>query len=165
MQLNKLTLPLLIMGLSGMVSGSALALQKDISVSTVVDTSVSITQSNGSALPDSVAMPFIVGTGLKSLSIPVVLYGTGTKFELQLGSAAQLTNDADSSLTIPLTVTLGTTAVTTTKAEVVGATLNLDALTHKTSPVNLVIKPTNPTAATHAGHYEGTVSLTVTSKA
>lgn len=142
----------------------------DITITANVDTAVGITQANGLAIEPQQTMNYDFGS--KSLS-PLVnnikLYTTAPDKDIlvRLAEEPALANSADQTKTIPLTVTLGTTQLTTadqnfsvtsifpkdksdaTKADVSGGS----------NPLVLKIAQKDPKASPEQGEYNGKVSL------
>lgn len=91
------------------VAGSALAVQKDITVTANVDAALDMTQTDNTALPKAVEMQYLPGQGLQSYQLMTKIWSNDvTKdVKMQLVSPAQLVQSTDASKIVPLTVTLG----------------------------------------------------------
>ena len=91
------------------VAGSALAVQKDITVTANVDAALDMTQTDNTALPKAVEMQYLPGQGLQSYQLMTKIWSNDvTKdVKMQLVSPAQLVQSLDASKIVPLTVTWG----------------------------------------------------------
>ena len=89
------------------VAGSALAVQKDITVTANV--ALDMTQTDNTALPKAVEMQYLPGQGLQSYQLMTKIWSNDvTKdVKMQLVSPAQLVQSLDASKIVPLTVTWG----------------------------------------------------------
>ncbi|EOT7922953.1 CS1 type fimbrial major subunit, partial [Shigella sonnei] len=74
------------------VAGSALAVQKDITVTANVDAALDMTQTDNTALPKAVEMQYLPGQGLQSYQLMTKIWSNDvTKdVKMQLVSPAQL---------------------------------------------------------------------------
>ena len=110
--------PLTAVALFVALSGSVLAVQKDITVTANVDSSIDMTLSDGSALPKSVEMQYIPGNGLSPVSMMTKIWSNATTSDagdvhLQLITAPQLINNTGPSANpIALSVSWGGEALT-----------------------------------------------------
>lgn len=144
------------------VAGSALAVQKDITVTASVDAALDMTQSDNSALPKAVEMQYLPGQGLQSYQLMTKIWSNDvtTDVKMQLVSPAQLVDNLDASKVVPLTVTWGGTAITADAATTLEATkiFASDAATNGSVAKNLMFaQTTKGTLAT--GNYSGVVSI------
>ena len=91
------------------VAGSALAVQKDITVTANVDAALDMTQTDNTALPKAVEMQYLPGQGLQSYQLMTKIWSNDTTkdVKMQLVSPAQLVQSLDASKIVPLTVTWG----------------------------------------------------------
>ncbi len=151
------------------MAGSALAVQKDITVTANIDSALDMTRVDGSALPNSVEMQYIPGTGLSPVSIMSKIWSnapTGGAVQMRLVSSAQLVNttgaNADgTAITVPLSVSWGTLALTTTNQALAVTDIfpnGTDALTTGSVARELTISQTTKGALT-TGSYQGVVSI------
>lgn len=157
---KKLTL---ITALSTSFCFSAYAVEADITVTADVDSSVSITQSNGSAMPDSISMVYKAGVGLGNYTDNVKLWSNSktAALDVRLSSAATLTNINDSSNIVPLTVTLNGNTLSTTATEFTAATL-FPSGTISSGSITMPLTFSQTTAGElESGTYTGVVSITV----
>lgn len=97
------------------VMGSAMAVQKDITVTANVDAALDMTQVDNSALPKSVDMQYIPGTGLVPYQLQTKIWANDTAKDvmMQLTSDAVLVNSLGGA-TVPMSVSWGGTALSTT---------------------------------------------------
>ena len=79
------------------VAGSALAVQKDITVTANVDAALDMTQTDNTALPKAVEMQYLPGQGLQSYQLMTKIWSNDvTKdVKMQLVSPAQLVQSLD----------------------------------------------------------------------
>lgn len=144
------------------VMGSAMAVQKDITVTANVDAALDMTQVDNSALPKNVEMQYIPGNGLAPYQLQTKIWANDiTKdVNIQLVSAAELVNSLGGA-TVPLTVSWGEQELTTTAAPLKAATLfpNKDTAL-QTGSVAKSLKIAQTTQGTLAtGTYQGVVSI------
>lgn len=148
-------------------SASALALDKNITVTANIDSSLDMTQSDDTALPTSVAMQYFPGTGLASVTLQTKIWSNATttgsgNIHVQLATDPLLNNTSGTNTQIPLEVTYGGKVLTTSDTE--GLTVaqlfpNADVGTTTGSIVEpLVISQKTP-GAQETGSYAGVVSL------
>ncbi|EML2681716.1 MULTISPECIES: CS1 type fimbrial major subunit [Klebsiella] len=97
------------------VMGSAMAVQKDITVTANVDAALDMTQVDNSALPKSVDMQYIPGTGLVPYQLQTKIWANDTAKDvmMQLTSDAVLVNSLGGA-TVPMSVSWGGAALSTT---------------------------------------------------
>lgn len=105
------------------VMGSAMAVQKDITVTANVDAALDMTQFDNSALPKNVDMQYIPGTGLAPYQLQTKIWANDVTKDvmMQLTSDAVLVNSLGGA-TVPMTVSWGgqdlsTTAITLNASE------------------------------------------------
>ncbi|EAN4330542.1 fimbrial protein [Salmonella enterica] len=144
------------------VMGSAMAVQKDITVTANVDAALDMTQVDNSALPKNVDMQYIPGTGLVPYQLQTKIWANDVTKDvmMQLTSDAVLVNSLGGT-TVPMTVSWGGEALSTTAVTLAASELFPDPSTApKTGSVakTLQIAQTNQeTLAT--GTYQGVVSI------
>ena len=136
------------------VAGSALAVQKDITVTANVDAALDMTQTDNTALPKAVEMQYLPGQGLQSYQLMTKIWSNDvTKdVKMQLVSPAQLVQSLDASKIVPLTVTWGGEEI---KAD---AATTSDALTNGSLAKNLMFAQTTK-GVLETGIYRGVVSI------
>lgn len=89
------------------LTGSAYAVQKNITVTANVDPTIDMTLSDGSALPKSVEMKYVSGTGLSPVSMMTrigsnAMSASAGAINMKLVTAPQLVNNAGATTkTIP----------------------------------------------------------------
>ncbi|EGD4798073.1 hypothetical protein DUN34_08340 [Escherichia coli] len=128
------------------VAGSALAVQKDITVTANVDAALDMTQTDNTALPKAVEMQYLPGQGLQSYQLMTKIWSNDvTKdVKMQLVSPAQLVQSLDASKIVPLTVTWGGEEIKADAATTFTATkiFASDALTNGSLAKNLMFAQT-----------------------
>ena len=152
--------------LATLFSLSAMAVQKDITITADIDPTVELLQADGTALPSSLKMTYLPGVGLqkKTLSTKIFTNDVKSQVEMRLLTAPVLASNTKPSATaIPLSVSYNgktlTTAVTkdsTLKPTDLFPNGRLDA---GSVPFDLVISQTTQAAITESGSYQGVVSL------
>jgi len=160
--------PLTVAALFISLAGSAVAVQKDITVTANVDASIDMTLSDGSALPKSVEMQYIPGNGLSPVSLMTKIWSNATAttagdVHLKLITAAQLVNNTGPVANpVPLSVSWGGSAMSeTTPVDLKTADLFPNgAEAAKTGSIakELTISQTTK-GAVEAGMYQGVVSI------
>lgn len=150
------------------VAGSAMAVQKDITVTANVDSSLDMTQSDGSALPKSVEMQYIPGNGLSPVSIMSKIWSNATSasdgdVHMRLVTEPTLVNNTGPVANpIPLTVSWG--------SDTLSVTSTVDLATSDIFPNGTEANVTGSEArpltisqttkgALETGMYEGVVSI------
>lgn len=144
------------------VAGSALAVQKDITVTANVDAALDMTQTDNTALPKAVEMQYLPGQGLQSYQLMTKIWSNDvTKdVKMQLVSPAQLVQSLDASKIVPLTVTWGGEEIKADAATTFTATkiFASDALTNGSLAKNLMFAQTTK-GVLETGIYRGVVSI------
>lgn len=142
---------------------STSAVQRDITVTADIDSTVDVTQADGSALPSSVAMQYLPGKGLNAYRQNIKFWSNvaDRNLNVSLASSPSLT-DANGANAIPLSVTVNGTALTTTASTLTFASLFPAGITNGSSAVPLMISQTDPSSTVVSGRYSGIVSLVVT---
>ncbi|MUV13209.1 CS1 type fimbrial major subunit [Noviluteimonas gilva] len=148
-----------------LVSFSAVATQKDITVVASVDPAVELLQADGTALPTTMTMAYLPGNGLQPTEVNTRIFtNAASDMTIRLATAPTLINNINAAApAIPLGVTFGGTAVTT--AGVVLTEANLfpgGDITSGSVAQMLRISQATPGAITHAGTYQGVVGVVVT---
>lgn len=144
------------------VMGSAMAVQKDITVTATVDAALDMTQVDNSALPKKVDMQYIPGTGLVPYQLQTKIWANDVTKDvmMQLTSDAVLVNSLGGD-TVPMTVSWGGEALSTTAVTLAAKELFPNADTAlKTGSVAkaLQIAQTTQEPLT-TGTYQGIVSI------
>ncbi|MBF7979198.1 MULTISPECIES: CS1 type fimbrial major subunit [Rahnella] len=134
------------------------AVQRNITVTAVVDPTVDMTLADGSALPDALTMEYNVVTGLQPISQQVKLWTNSTTANLNI-SLASAVNLASGTTQVPLTVKLDGKTLTTTATALTYATYFPNGNTTGSLAVPLEISQTTAGALKTAGTYTGTVGL------
>ena len=139
------------------------AVQRDITVTADIDSTIDVTQADGSALPSSVTMQYLPGKGLNAYRQSIKFWSNAAdrNLNISLATSPSLT-DINGANPIPLSVTVNDTAVTTTASTLTFASLFPAGITNGSSAVPLVISQTNPGSTVASGRYSGIVSLVVT---
>lgn len=142
--------------------GSAMAVQKDITVTASVDAALDMTQSDGSSLPKNIDMQYFPGTGLAPYSLMTKIWSNDVSkdIKIKLVSDFSLINNIGGEA-VPMTVKWGNSELTTTDTTLKATELfpnTADAI--KTGSVakqlqisQAVQEPLN------TGTYQGVVSL------
>jgi len=154
----------IVIGAAALVAAfSTSAVQRDITVTADIDSTVDVTLADGSALPASVAMQYQPGKGLGAYKQNIKFWSNtvNRNLNISLASSPSLT-DATGGNAIPLSVSVNGTALTTAAASFTYASLFPAGITNGSSVVPLVISQTTPAAITNSGKYSGIVSLVVT---
>lgn len=142
---------------------SAGAVQRDITVTADIDSTIDVTQADGTALPSSVAMQYLPGKGLSAYRQSIKFWSNTADRDLniRLATSPSLT-DLNGANPIPLSVTVNGTALSTTASTLTYASLFPAGITNGSSAVPLMISQTTPGVVTASGRYSGIVSLVVT---
>ena len=140
------------------VAGSALAVQKDITVTANVDAALDMTQTDNTALPKAVEMQYLPGQG--QLMTKIWSNDVTKDVKMQLVSPAQLVQSLDASKIVPLTVTWGGEEIKADAATTFTATkiFASDALTNGSLAKNLMFAQTTK-GVLETGIYRGVVSI------
>src|SRR5471030_106593 len=146
---------------SSVLSMSAQAVEKNITVTASIDPTLNMLQADGTELPASVAMVYNPSIGLQPVTISTKIYSnTATKDVAisTLGTPA-LMNTTDSAQTIPLVVNYNGKPLSATATTLAAASIFTDKSGAYVS-MPLVISATNTGHATWTqGDYQGVVSL------
>ncbi|HAS1172437.1 MULTISPECIES: CS1 type fimbrial major subunit [Enterobacter cloacae complex] len=142
---------------------SAGAVQKDINVTADIDPTVDVTLADGTPLPASVAMQYLPGKGLTAHTESIKFWANAVDkdLSLRLVNTPALT-DVTGTTSIPLSVTVNGTKLTTTAATLPYASTFPSGIANGSSAMPLVIAQETPGTITNAGIYSGVVSLVVT---
>ena len=142
------------------VAGSALAVQKDITVTANVDAALDMTQTDNTALPKAVEMQYLQGLQSYQLMTKIWSNDVTKDVKMQLVSPAQLVQSLDASKIVPLTVTWGGEEIKADAATTFTATkiFASDALTNGSLAKNLMFAQTTK-GVLETGIYRGVVSI------
>lgn len=142
---------------------SAGAVQRDITVTADIDSTIDVTQADGTALPSTVAMQYLPGKGLNAYRQSIKFWSNVADRDLNISLATSPSlTDLNGANAIPLSVTVNGTALTTTPSTLTFASLFPAGITNGSSAVPLMISQTNPGSTIASGRYSGIVSLVVT---
>ncbi|KWA15162.1 Cro/Cl family transcriptional regulator [Burkholderia territorii] len=153
---------------AALMSMSAHAVQKDITVTANVDTTLEMLSADGSALPTTMQMQYLPGSGLQPAVVNTKIFTNDKAKDLQIRLAAapsmknQTNPGADE---IPLSVKLGETELTTTAATLKTAELFPGELAQGSNVLPLSIGQKTVEPVTASGNYQGLVSVIVTQSA
>ncbi len=144
------------------------AVQKDITVTANVDSTLELLQADGSSIPSTMKLDFMPGKGLIHKSIKTRLYSNDpTKgVNVKLLTDPRLVNVMDPTKTIDMAVTLGGKSLTTTNTALEAATLFPGGKTDDSSvllDLDIGQKAVASTALQNllVGDYNGLVSLVI----
>lgn len=142
---------------------SASAVQKDIIVTADIDPTLSITQSDGSALPTRVAMEYLPGVGLVKKSINVKLWSNEEERDLNVRlSVEPLMESQSGKSSIPLSISLNNKKLSQTDTVFSYGTIFPSGIASGSTTMPLSFSQATPGPITSAGYYSGYVSLVVT---
>ncbi|EHI7423332.1 fimbrial protein [Salmonella enterica] len=154
--------------LATICSFSVSAVQKDITVTANIDSTLELLQADGSSLPSAMKLDFMPGKGLVHKSLQTRLYSNDqTKgVNVRLLNAPQLVNVMDPTKTIDMDVTLGGKSLTTANSLLAADTLFPGGKTGDGSAMlslDIGQKAGAGTALQNlpAGDYNGVVSLVI----
>ncbi|RKT99881.1 Cro/Cl family transcriptional regulator [Burkholderia sp. Nafp2/4-1b] len=153
---------------AALMSMSAYAVQKDITVTANVDTTLEMLSADGSSLPTTMQMQYLPGTGLQAAVVNAKIFTNDKAKDLQirLAADASLKNQTSpGAAEIPLTVKLGDTELSTTAKTVKTADLFLGELAQGSNVLPLSIGQKTVAAVTASGSYQGLVSVILTQSA
>jgi hypothetical protein len=164
--MNKFVKPLLATVIMG-VAINAFAVQKDITVTANIDATLDMTTDTGAALPSTMEMSYMPGTGLQPLTQQTKIFSNDAEKDVNISLAGtpQLMDNLGVNPAIPLSVKYGSTALTTTPQVLAATTLFPTGDTSNGS----IIQPLMISQATQktvpSGNYSGVVSLILTQAA
>lgn len=145
----------------------ASAVEKNITVTASVDPTIDLLQSDGSALPTSVALtysPAVNNFEVYSLNTAVHTNEPSKGVVVKLSAEPVLSNITEPTEQIPMTVSWGGTTLSTADATFAADTLNFGAsgVAGVSSTQQLMIHADTQGAAPSAGNYQGVVSIILT---
>ncbi|AOI59582.1 Cro/Cl family transcriptional regulator [Burkholderia diffusa] len=151
-----------------MLSLSAMAVQKDITVVADVDPTLELLQPDGSALPSTLRLSYVPGSGLQKQSVQTKIFSNDASRDLQVRLAVepQLVSVTNTSAEpIPLSVAYGGKELNVTPITIKASDVFTDASATSTTNMPLEIKPSKASVITTAGSYQGVVSIVLTQAA
>ena len=144
------------------VAGSALAVQKDITVTANVDAALDMTQTDNTALPKAVEMQYLPGQGLQSYQLMTKIWSKRRyqRCKNAVSFPGATGSKLDASKIVPLTVTWGGEEIKADAATTFTATkiFASDALTNGSLAKNLMFAQTTK-GVLETGIYRGVVSI------
>nr|CAC18738.1 adhesin major subunit pilin [Burkholderia cepacia] len=153
---------------AALMSMSAHAVQKDITVTANIDTTVEMLSADGSALPNTMQMQYLPGSGLQVTEVKTKIFTNDNAKDLQVRLA---TEPSLKNLTKPgadeikLAVKLGGTALSTKATTLKASDIFTGDLAQGSNMMPLSIAQQDVAPVTAAGSYQGLVSLIVTQSA
>ncbi|WP_297205931.1 CS1 type fimbrial major subunit [uncultured Pluralibacter sp.] len=142
---------------------STLAVQKDITVTADIDSSVDVTLADGSPLPSALTMQYLPGKGLAAHKENIKFWSNteDRALNVSLANTPSLT-DANGGNAIPLSISVNGTKLSTTAVSLPYASTFPSGVANGSSTMPLVIAQATPGAIAASGRYTGIVSLVVT---
>lgn len=144
---------------------NAMAIQKDITVNANVDPSLDMTLSDAQQLPESVNMQYIPGNGLAPYAMQAKIWSNAySDVNIALVNNVLLYDRAGSATTVPLTISYGGTALTTTNTKLLKTVLfpgGATTIAQGSIAQELKFTQTTP-GILPAGNYTGVVSIVLT---
>lgn len=150
---------------AALISMSAFAVQKDITVTANIDTTLEMLSADGSPLPNTLQMQYLPGTGLQSAVVNTKIFTNDKAKDLQIRLVAEpsMKNQTNPGANqIPLKVSLGDTVLSTTSATLKAAELFTGELEQGSNVLPLSIAQKTVEAVTASGSYQGLVSVILT---
>lgn len=153
---------------AALMSMSAFAVQKDITVTANVDSTVEMLSADGSALPTTMQMQYLPGVGLQTASVNTKIFTNDKSKDLQV----RLTEDSPSlknqtnpaAPAVPLKVSLADMELSTAPTKLISQNLFLGELAEGSIALPLSIAQATPEVV-EAGSYQGLVSVILTQAA
>lgn len=167
----KTTHKLMAITLASLFSVSAFAVQKDITVIADIDPTVELLQADGSALPQSLRMRYMPGTGLLNEKLSTKIYTNDLTKDVNVQLLAEpvlasVTNP--SAAAIPLSVSFNGTKLSTVATTLKATDLYPTGIANGqpvglinggSIPMELTVGQKTPGVVATAGSYQGVVSL------
>ena len=153
---------------AAMMSMSAYAVQKDITVTANIDSTLEVLSADGSALPKTMQMQYLPGSGLQAAEVNTKIFTNDKAKDLQirLAAAPSLKNQTSpGAKEIPLKVKLGAAALSTTATTLKASELFPGELAQGSNVLPLSIAQEKSEAVTASGNYQGLVSVVLTQSA
>ncbi|MET3219143.1 Cro/Cl family transcriptional regulator [Burkholderia stabilis] len=152
-----------------LMSMSAFAVQKDITVTANVDTSLELLSADGSALPTNMKMQYLPGVGLQATSVSTKIFTNDKTKDLWILLAAtpSLKNQTNpGAAEIPLKVKFSDLDLSSgNPVKLVTQTLFQGDLADGSIALPLSVEPATVAPVTAAGTYQGLVSMVLTQDA
>ncbi|HAG0390713.1 TPA: hypothetical protein G8S59_004009 [Salmonella enterica] len=128
-----------------------------ITVTADVDPSLALVSANNTSLQD-ISIAYIPSRGLQTGSEQVRIASNDNQHgvDVSLSQDVQLVNASDPSVKVPMSVTLGSNDLTTSKAANFGKGIFING---ETSPMTLTVSPTSKTDSLASGHYSGVINI------
>jgi len=166
MKKMKFVLPFVLVA-SNLLAVGAQAAETNITVTASVDSTLSLTQADGTAIPKSLEMTYIPGTGLSEYTLPTKLYTNDTtkNILMRLSSTPSLVNSVNPNQTVPLTVSFGGNALSASSDTTINASNIVWDQNGGSPSTDLKIRQTNQAPITAAGQYTGNVGIVITQSA
>ncbi|MDQ2185777.1 CS1 type fimbrial major subunit [Alcaligenaceae bacterium A4P071] len=161
MMLRKLA----VVATASIVSFSAFAVQKDITVVADIDPTLELLQADGSALPATLRMNYVPGLGLSPQSLQTKIFSNAvTKgVKMRLVNAPVLVSTTTTAADIPLKVSYNTQALSATSDVTLDAADLFPAAAAGNGSVAMPLQIAQATAGiAAAGSYQGVVSIVLT---
>lgn len=150
-----------ILTIASTLSMSAVAIQKDITVTADIEPTLEITDISGTPLPTTTTLSYTPGRGLTPRTIPTAILTNDNTKGVNVKLANSFTLTSPSGTIVPMTVTYAGKQLSTANELIDRATLGYNA-DNKSLQQNLVLSQTTQTPLTEAGRYQGIVSLVAT---
>ncbi|MBO1749153.1 cable pilus major pilin CblA [Stenotrophomonas sp. SI-NJAU-1] len=150
------------------ISMSAHAVQKDITVTANVDTSLEILSADGSPLPTTMQMQYLPGQGLQTAQVMTKIFTNDVKKDLQVRLSADpaLRNTTNPGAPdVPLAVKFGNANLTTKAETLSAAEIFSGDIKNGSNALPLSVAQKQAGALTEAGSYQGVVSVILTQSA
>lgn len=152
-----------------LMSMSAFAVQKDITVTANVDTSLELLSADGSPLPTNMKMQYLPGVGLQAASVSTKIFTNDKAKDLQVVLAAppSLKNQTNpGAAEIPLKVKFSDIEISSDKpTKITVQNIFPGDLADGSIALPLSIEPATVAPVTAAGTYQGLVSMVLTQEA
>lgn len=153
---------------AALISFSAFAVEKEITVTAQIDPTVELLAADGSALPSNLKMEHIPGSGLRAQTFEAKVFSNATSknIEIRLQAEPKLTHTIDTSAeAIPLQVTVDGKPLTVTATKLTATELFQDKDSSASKNLTFSIEHKTPGSIAKAGLYSGPVRLVVTQEA
>ncbi|QHE91830.1 Cro/Cl family transcriptional regulator [Pandoraea fibrosis] len=153
---------------AALISFSAFAVEKEITVTAQIDPTVELLAADGSALPSNLKLEHIPGTGLRAQTFDAKIFSNETTkdIEIRLQAEPQLTHTMDTSaVAIPLQVKVDGTPLKLTGTKLAATELFQDKDSKASKKLTFSIEPKTAGTIATAGLYSGPVRLIVTQAA
>jgi hypothetical protein len=150
---------------AALMSMSAFAVQKDITVTANVDSSIEMLSADGTPLPTTMQMQYLPGVGLQTASVNTKIFTNAPDKDLDIRLASEtpsLKNQTNPGAPdIPLKVSLGDIELKAAPTKLIAKDLFLGDLASGSIAMPLSIAQETPAEVT-SGNYQGLVSVILT---